>query len=326
MAAKRTRSFWVGAFVVTGLLIGLAALVWLGTADWFAKRNRYVTYFAVSVQGLNVDSPVKFRGVDVGKVRGLAIAPDGVLIEVTLDLGPTFKVTSSLRSTLGLSGITGMKYIELNYAEEEDLTRHPELRFQPPHPVIPSQPGGFEEISASLRTIYEKLLAVDTEGISWRTKAFLDTGTRMMGRVDSLAASKDLTVWMTKIGRAADRADSLLALLDTRRYDTEIDTALTQLRAGSRAFRRLMVELDRQASALRLDSRSDTLFHNLDDLVVSGREAMRTSRYGVGLTLDHVNATMDELNVSLTQLNSLLMSLESYPGHVIYALPPAEEK
>jgi ABC-type transporter Mla subunit MlaD len=323
---KRTRAFWVGAFVVAGMVIGLVALIWLGMADWFAPKNRFVTYFDSSVQGLNIGSSVKFRGVDVGKVKGLRIAPDGNLIEVTMELTPNFKVTDTMRAQLGLSGITGLRYIEVDYAEGETLARHPELRFRPPYRVIPSQPGGLAEITESLREIYAKLQAIDTEGISWRAKAFFDQGTRMMVSVDSLARAPAMTAWMIKIGRAADQADSLLQVLNTRHYNQEIDSTLVQLRAGSREFHTLMRTLNGEAGRLRLSEQADTLFTDVHGLVLSGQELMKRSQYESVQMLNRMNTTMESMNAAIIQLNSLLLTLETYPSHVIYALPPKKEK
>ena len=61
--AGNNKAFRVGLFVMVGLVLAIIALVWLGISDWFREKKTYVTYFDVSVQGLNVDSQVKFRGV-----------------------------------------------------------------------------------------------------------------------------------------------------------------------------------------------------------------------------------------------------------------------
>ena len=80
--AKRQSRFMVGLFVMAGILIGVAAIVWLGAANYFQKGTRYVTYFDESVQGLQVDSRVKYRGVEVGSVEKIGVASDQRLVEV----------------------------------------------------------------------------------------------------------------------------------------------------------------------------------------------------------------------------------------------------
>jgi len=80
MASLRTK-FIVGAFVATGMGIAIAAILWLGASNYLEKGNYYAAYFDESVQGLEKDSPVKYRGVTIGRVYRIGVAPDAALIE-----------------------------------------------------------------------------------------------------------------------------------------------------------------------------------------------------------------------------------------------------
>ena len=66
MASARV-NFSVGLFMTAGLGLATLAVIWLGMTSFLRKGELYVTYFDESVQGLNVDSPVKYRGVPVGR-------------------------------------------------------------------------------------------------------------------------------------------------------------------------------------------------------------------------------------------------------------------
>jgi len=52
----------------------------------FTKGFLYATYFDESVQGLQVDSAIKYRGVEIGKVQSIGVAPDYRLIEVIMKI------------------------------------------------------------------------------------------------------------------------------------------------------------------------------------------------------------------------------------------------
>jgi len=82
--ARKTSKFMIGLFVTFGVLIGMVAVVWLGASKYFEKGKTYVTFFDESVQGLQVDSAVKYRGVEVGRVEAIRVAPDNRLIEVVI--------------------------------------------------------------------------------------------------------------------------------------------------------------------------------------------------------------------------------------------------
>jgi phospholipid/cholesterol/gamma-HCH transport system substrate-binding protein len=59
--ARKTSKFMIGLFVTVGVVIGMIAIVWLGASKYFEKGATYVTYFDESVQGLQLDSAVKYR-------------------------------------------------------------------------------------------------------------------------------------------------------------------------------------------------------------------------------------------------------------------------
>jgi phospholipid/cholesterol/gamma-HCH transport system substrate-binding protein len=66
----------VGAFVLVLGAVLIAGLLWLASGGMLQKR--YDLYLAIedeSVAGLNVNAPVKYSGVDVGKVRNIHLDP-----------------------------------------------------------------------------------------------------------------------------------------------------------------------------------------------------------------------------------------------------------
>ena len=85
MATLRTK-FSVGLFLIVGLAIVIVGIVWLGMSNYFEKGRFFVAYFDESVQGLDKDSPVKYRGVYIGRVHRIGVAPDEKLIEVVMKI------------------------------------------------------------------------------------------------------------------------------------------------------------------------------------------------------------------------------------------------
>jgi ABC-type transporter Mla subunit MlaD len=66
MATTATNHWKLGLFVLVGLFVMFGALFWLGARRFQRTSFPAVSYFDESVQGLDVGSPVKFRGVTVG--------------------------------------------------------------------------------------------------------------------------------------------------------------------------------------------------------------------------------------------------------------------
>ena len=93
--ATEAGKFKVGLFLIAGFLLLNGALIWIGAARLLEEKRGYTTYFSESVQGLDVGSAVKYRGVPLGHVTGIHVAPGGLLVEVRMNIDPTFQLPDS---------------------------------------------------------------------------------------------------------------------------------------------------------------------------------------------------------------------------------------
>ena len=78
-----TNHWKLGLFVVVGALSIIATVVYFGGRTLRKETVSYKTYFDESVQGLEIGSPVKFRGVSIGSVAQIDLAGDKRHVEVT---------------------------------------------------------------------------------------------------------------------------------------------------------------------------------------------------------------------------------------------------
>lgn len=132
----------IGIFVVSALLIALTALMVFGASKFFTKTEKFVCYFKSGINGLDIGAPVKYKGVEIGKVEDILILSSTrdprksmVLTKLSIDLTKTKRssfgkfyeskvqltkqIEDGLRAKLNFQSIvTGMLYIELDYFEE----------------------------------------------------------------------------------------------------------------------------------------------------------------------------------------------------------------
>jgi phospholipid/cholesterol/gamma-HCH transport system substrate-binding protein len=106
----------VGAFVlVLGALL-VAGVLWLAVGLGSRREmDRYQAYIEESVAGLNVEAPVKYLGVDVGKVSRIEIDPQNtsrVRLLFLINHGTPIKQDSV--AVLKAQGLTGIAYVELS--------------------------------------------------------------------------------------------------------------------------------------------------------------------------------------------------------------------
>ena len=150
--------FIEGLFIIGFTVAAAFFAVWIGSPG----RHDDVLYrihFADSVSGLAVGDPVKFRGVDVGRVKTMGLDADNprqVLVEVRLRKETPVKTDT--RASLALKGITGVVFVELNGGDpkaETLLAVTPEGKI----PEIPSETTGLKAMLDELPAMVKKFEA-----------------------------------------------------------------------------------------------------------------------------------------------------------------------
>jgi ABC-type transporter Mla subunit MlaD len=294
----------VGLFVIAAIAIGLAAAIWLGASRYLVDEEPAVTYFGESVQGLDPGAAVKLRGVPAGRVERIGIAPDNELIQVVMSLqsGMAARILNepNLRAQLQLSGITGLRYVEIDRHSGDALQRSPELRFEPPYPLIPSTPSQFKAIQEALEDIYNRVMSVDLPGISADTRATLQS-------VEHLLRDERVQQILTNMAELSDAARRATPNVAEMTEGVQLGPVVGDLRATSAEAKRLVTELrtGETGSALR-----STL-----------READALARTTQSFVVD-LQMTVERLNRTAENLEQLTDLLRQQPSRLLFSAPP----
>lgn len=143
----------VGVFVIVLSTTLIAGVLWLSSGKYYRKNyDIYRTYMSESVSGLNVDAPVRYRGVDVGRVRRIVLAPGNVeQVQVTLDIDRGTPVKVDTVAVLQTQGLTGIAFVELTAGGRDSLP----LGALPgeEYPVIKSGPSLMNRLETSLTSL-----------------------------------------------------------------------------------------------------------------------------------------------------------------------------
>ncbi len=229
-------SHWkLGLFVVVGVVLFLTLLVALGAESLQKESVVYSTYFDESVQGLEVGSPVKFRGVTIGNVSAIDVAPDCRHVEVRcgiivgqlvslklLDTSPkpprlpfqkkapaTLAVPPDLRMQLDSAGITGVKFISMDFFDIKD-NPPPILPFPLPTNYVPAAASTMKNLEDSV-----------TKALS-RFPEIADQTVLAISRVNHMLAVIDDEKLPQQAGTALSRAGVVLSLLQTSLRQADI--------------------------------------------------------------------------------------------------------
>jgi len=148
----RVKYVVVGLFVVLLGAASVAIFLWLSKGLERTTYTRYLAFFRESVSGLNINAPVKFRGVDVGRVRDIVINPKNVEeVRLTLEIVQGTPVKTDTVATLRVQGLTGLAFVDLSGGSQAA----PLLKVKPgaPYPVIQTGPSLLFRLDSDVTTL-----------------------------------------------------------------------------------------------------------------------------------------------------------------------------
>jgi paraquat-inducible protein B len=278
----------VGLFVLGALALTVIALLSFGGFNFFAKPERFVVYFDESAHGLDIGSPVKLRGVRMGRVTQLQIRQVdvkanggsveerslvGVVCELSRDVvtdaaGVPVDISSrsmieemvgrGLVARLNISGLaTGLLYVELDYlgngAERPALTGIPTEDY----PEVPAQKSSLAELQKSITDIAAKFSQMD-------------------------------------LAKFASDLQGLVADLRLQIQDADIKALVTEWTAAGRSLRELAASPELKATLANLESstrRLDVVLADLEKNLAPATAELAGAVASARATLDEFNQT-----------------------------------
>lgn len=245
----------IGAFVIGGFALLFLALISFGGVSFFSKPQRFVVLFNESVHGLDLGSPVKLRGVRVGRVVDLNLRYDArsgrsvvaVVCEIGKDAmtdgrGAGIDVASreelqrlvdrGLRAQLGVLGLaTGMLYVELDIVDPKEFPADKGAT-DGNYVVVPALPSAISAFQASASEILSKIKRIDFAGLSEEVKALVAQTRRQVAGID--------------VRGTVDQWKRTGAALEALASDPAIRRTLDELNAAAKDVRTAVARLDGQ--------------------------------------------------------------------------------
>jgi phospholipid/cholesterol/gamma-HCH transport system substrate-binding protein len=308
MARKKSVYFVVGLFVTVGTISAVLLVLWLGASRYLRKGVTYVTYFDESVQGLQVDSAVKYRGVEIGSVEKIRVAPDNRLIEVEMKVDLRKGTERVLVSKLKSAGITGIVFVELDNRDPKKPLRSPRLTFRAEYPVIPSEPSDITRIFSEIEEIYKKIDKIDFEGISNGVKGSLAS-------VEMILSDSHIKSILANADQVTAGLDRTVQLTNARLEDRRFDEILLEARGAVTDTRGLIKNVRDELSALKL---ADTA--GKANRMVDGLE--RKSR-AIAIEME---TTSENLRQATETLDQFMERVGTTPSDLLFSKPPVPKR
>ena len=302
----------VGAFVIVLTVTMIAGVLWLSSGKYYRKSyDTYETYMTESVSGLNLNAPVRYRGVDVGRVRGIALAPGNVeQVQVTLDIERGTPVKEDTVATLQTQGLTGIAFVELTSGHRGS----PDLRAKPgePYPVIASAPSLMNRLETSL-----PVLLANLNRVSDNVNALLDDENRRAVK----ATLADLAQLSRTLAARSATIDATLA--STARTMDAAARTTDKAAAVAAELPQLVQRIERTAAGF------ERMATEVAGAGASARGTLEGSRADLaqftGSTLPEVRALVDELRGLTATLRRVGDTVERNPSVLLYGRPAAKK-
>jgi phospholipid/cholesterol/gamma-HCH transport system substrate-binding protein len=147
----------VGAFVLLVVAMAVSFVFWYTNQQDKRTYQPYEIYFQGSVSGLTAGSPVRYLGVDVGKVRRIMLDPEQrKRVLVIADIESAAPIDNRTLALLSLQGVTGLLFIDLE--QDKQAVAAGALAQGLHYPVIRSAPSDFDVLLSSLPTLANHII------------------------------------------------------------------------------------------------------------------------------------------------------------------------
>ena len=307
MRSDKTSYMLVGAFV---LVLGAAfiwGVLWISAGGTPRSIARYLVYMTESVSGLNVDAPVKYRGVDVGKVEQIDIDPaNPELIRLVLQVREGTPISLDTVATLEYQGLTGIASVNLSGGK----AGAPPLGALPgeEYPVIRGRPSVFSSLDSTLESLLSNLI---------ETSASLNALLNEENRSNISRSIESLAVLTERIAAQSGQLEAIVG---------HLEATLKNTRVASEDFPRLVTQFSHSAEAIT--GMADEVRAVGENLAAASRTINSAVEAGTsdladftGTALPEMAALLNELRLASENLRRMSDSLARDPSVLIYGKP-----
>jgi paraquat-inducible protein B len=291
--------------------LAIAALVYFGAGRYGQQAVYLETYIDESVQGLNVGSPVKYRGIELGTVEEIsfvaaeydidagseefvkygryvmvviAVRENGLEAKNLHDIKELLKdlIDNELRIRLTSQALTGVSYLDTDYL---DPAQYPKMKigWEPKHLYIPSAPSVLSTFTASAEKAFQTLGKIDIEHL-------------------------------------ADLAQDLLESLNTAIADAKIDATSKVVLAMLGELRETNKQM--QAVLMNEGGKSATLPAALGQLHMALASFNEIAAGGT----DEVDEILDNINEISSNIRQLSEDIKEHPSKLMFGGAPAKSR
>ncbi len=298
---RRVNYTIVGLFIVGSVVLFVIVLLWLGRVEYEGEYDHYLLYFKESVSGLNVGSPVKYRGIKVGSVEMLSINPQKPeMVEVLIKVRKGTPIRKDTTALLSFQGITGLAYIELMGGTHQSPPIVPKKA--PPYPVIKTRPSIITRLDKVITTLSQKTVL-------------------MVSRLNLLLSHENIQSISTTLKNMALVSSSLSSQREA------LERTINDLARASHGFPDLVEHANRDLEMVQdllagLKGNQAQISQLLDEVQTFLQREGEPLAFTAQGSLQELQRTLLEAKGTLRILRETLQQIGEHPSQLIFGGPP----
>jgi len=299
----------IGFFVVGAIALVVVAIGVLGSGKLFKETTPYVMVFEGSVKGLNVGSPVVFRGVKLGMVSSIRMRADygtkSFAVLVFTDFDPSqIEIVNMDESTA--KGLTKQdRYANMRELIAGGLRAQLEMQsivtgqlqialdFYPDKPAVYA---GIDKTIQEIPTIPTPLQQLTKKLESLPIEEIFNNANSAMAGIAKLVQSPELKESVVNLNTALKDVQSLV-----RNVDSQVKPLSAGLSDTIRDTQKLVKNADSQVASLGT---------NLNEAIGDGRKLIRNVDGSVESIKVKLDGTLTAATSALEEARKLIQDLE----------------
>ena len=344
---ESARYFKIGLFVISAIVLAVIGVVVLGGGAFFQRTNIIETYIDESVQGLDVGSPMRFRGVLVGKVEEITLTSVEyntkrryVLVRADISsqfplsdpASPSFltEIDKGLRVRVAPQGLTGTAYLEADYL---DPSQNPplEIDWQPKYPYVPSARSKILQLSDAVERILRNIGEIDLDRLIGTMQNSLNTIDKLAKGANVEKISAQATQLLTEVRETNRQLQNLVNGPELK--EAVKNTALAANKAreilerADKPLNQFINDLPKASESInRVVQRLDAASANLPETSVELRQTLQRLSRLISSQQQDIEKTVQNLRSASETLKEILDNSKKYPAQVLFGAPPPPSK
>ena len=311
--ATKANYFKIGLFVIASLALIVTCVIIFGGGNFFQEKIYFETYLDESVQGLDVGSPVKHRGVKIGQVKKITFVLDEYEIDEEIkccsdysgcvmvimsvnnafiegkDQQDAIKFLTGLREhnfriRLTSQALTGVAWLETDFIDPNEYPPI-EIVWEPENFYLPSAPSLLSTFIESAENAFCRLSNIDFEGLIKNT--------------EELVVTLNTNVKDAKVGQLSEQVRKFFAEVRQTNSDIRKLIGVAGAEPGGATIKQAIGRLDKTIS-------------NIDSLITTEKP--------------DIAEIISNIKTASVMLKELAQDLKAHPSKAVFSKPPKKSE